>query len=101
MGQFVRGAPGVYVKGLPSEPVLPLSAITGFVGIAERGPLHHPEPVRTWDEYLTVFGDLLDHAFLPHAVFGFFRNGGRRCFIVRVADLTDASAENAPNLCPR
>jgi hypothetical protein len=101
MGQLVRGAPGVYVKGLPSEPVLPLSAITGFVGIAERGPLHHPEPIRTWDEYLTVFGDLLDHAFLPHAVFGFFRNGGRRCFVVRVADLTDSSAQNAPLRCPR
>jgi hypothetical protein len=101
MGQLVPGAPGLYLNGLPSEPVLPLSAITGFVGIAERGPLHTPEPIRSWDEYLTVFGDLLDHAFLPHAVFGFFRNGGARCIVVRVADPTDARRENVAGRCPR
>jgi Phage tail sheath protein subtilisin-like domain/Phage tail sheath C-terminal domain len=101
MSQLVRGAPGLYLRGLPSEPVLPLSAITGFVGIAERGPLHRPQPLRTWDEYLMVFGGLIDYGFLPHAVFGFFRNGGRRCFVVRAADLTDYAALNLPNRCPQ
>lgn len=101
MGQTVRGTPGVYVRGVPSEPALQLSAITGFVGIAARGPLHHPEPIRSWDEYLTVFGGFLDHAYLPHAVFGFFRNGGAKCFVVRVADMLDHSAENPANFCPR
>ncbi|MEP7305167.1 MAG: phage tail sheath C-terminal domain-containing protein [Acidobacteriota bacterium] len=101
MGQLVRGAPGLYLKGLPSEPVLPLSAIAGLVGIAERGPLHQPEPIRSWDEYLTVFGNFVHYGFLPHEVFGFFRNGGSRCFVVRVADLTDYSSQNVAGRCPR
>ena len=71
MGQLVRGAPGLYLQGMPSEPVLQLTAVTGFVGITERGPVHRAEPIRNWDEYLTVFGQPVDHAFLPNAVFGF------------------------------
>src|SRR5437867_11887088 len=101
MGQLVGGAPGLYLKGLPSEPVLPLSGIGGFVGIASRGSLHQPQPSRSWDEYVTVFGDLLPYGFLSHEVFGFFRNGGSRCFVVRAADTTDYSAENLPQRCRR
>src|SRR6185369_3928186 len=101
MGQLVRGAPGVYVRGLATDPVLPLSAVTGFVGIASRGPLHVPQPIRSWDEFLIVFGGFVDYSALPHEVFGFFRNGGQRCYVVRVADPTDYSAENTANACPR
>jgi hypothetical protein len=101
MGQLVRGSPGVYLQGLPSEPLLPLTAIAGFAGVAERGPLHVPQPIRNWDEFQVVFGDFIDYGYLAHAVFGFFRNGGSRCFIVRVADLTDYSAENIVGRCPR
>jgi hypothetical protein len=101
MGQLIRGAPGIYLQGLASEPVLQLSAITGFVGIAERGPLHLPQPIRTWDEFLTVFGQSVDYGYLPDAVFGFFRNGGGKCFVVRVADTQDFSSENIRDRCPR
>jgi len=101
MGQLVRGAPGVYLQGLPSEPVQQLSAVTGFVGITERGPLHRPEPIRNWDEYVTVFGQPVDYGFLPSAVFGFFRNGGAKCFVVRVADMTDFANQNILGRCPR
>jgi hypothetical protein len=101
MGQLVRGAPGLYLRGMPSEPVLQLTAVTGFVGITERGPVHRPEPIRNWDEYLTVFGQPVDHAFLPNAVFGFFRNGGGKCFVVRVADMTDLASQNVSGRCPR
>lgn len=101
MGQLVRGAPGLYLQGLPTEPVLQLTAVTGFVGITERGPVHRPEPIRNWDEYLTVFGQPIDYGYLPHAVFGFFRNGGGKCFVVRVADITDLTSLNDPGRCPR
>src|SRR5262245_10188034 len=101
MGQLVRGAPGLYLQGLPSQPVLQLTAVTGFVGVTERGPLHRPEPIRGWDEYLTVFGQPIDYAFLPQAVFAFFRNGGGKCFVVRVADMTDLASQNVAGRCPR
>ena len=101
MGQLVRGAPGVYLRGIPSEPALQLSAVAGYVGVAERGPLHRPEPIQSWEEFLTVFGQPVDYAFLPDAVFGFFRNGGKKCFVVRVADISDHVSENRPEHCPR
>src|SRR6266446_5532158 len=101
MGQSIRGAPGIYLRGVPTEAEPYLTAVTGFVGIAERGPLHRPEPIRSWDEYLAVFGGFVDYGFLPLAVFGFFRNGGSKCFVVRVSDLTDYSGENVANHCPR
>ena len=94
------GTPGVYVRSVPSEPTLQLTAVPAFVGIAAKGPLHHPERIRNWDEFVSVFGGFLDYAYLHHAVFGFFRNGGTRCFVVRVADLTDYSAQNLPGRCP-
>ncbi|WP_338699858.1 phage tail sheath subtilisin-like domain-containing protein [Bradyrhizobium sp. 26S5] len=87
MDQLVRGAPGLYARGLAPEPSTPSSAVAGFVGISERGPLHQPQPIFSWDEYVSIFGQPLDHAFLSDAVHGFFGNGGKKCFVVRVGDL--------------
>jgi uncharacterized protein len=60
--------------------------IAGFVGIAERGPLYRPVRVEGWDQYRGVFGDHLPYAYLAYAVEGFYANGGRTCWVVRVAD---------------
>lgn len=95
MGKLIGGAPGVYLQGMPSPRMPQLSAVAGFVGIAERGPLHDPQPIQSWDEFEMVFGKPVSHGFLGDEVFGFFRNGGARCFIVRVADITDRSTENS------
>ena len=60
--------------------------IAGFVGITARGPLHTPVKVRSWDQFARLFGGHLPQAFLAYAVEGFFANGGRACYVVRVAD---------------
>lgn len=80
-----------------------------FVGLAARGPVHRPVAVDSMARYQSIFGgDLalafdLDrgepvHAHLGSTVRGFFANGGRRCWIIRVtrtADLEQAWAEAA------
>jgi hypothetical protein len=101
MGVFVAGAPGVYLRGLASPPAVQLSAVAGFVGTAERGPLHRPQAIRSRDEYLAVFGDRVGYAILPDVVFGFYRNGGGKCYVVRAADIADHSADNPAGGCPR
>ena len=86
-------APGVYFQRADA----PVSAVdearsdvAGFVGIAERGPLHEPVCVQSWTQFFTRFGrSELDYAFLPDAVHGFFANGGRTAWIVRVGRPVD------------
>ena len=60
--------------------------IAGFVGIAVRGPLHRPLKVENWMQFVSVFGAPTPQGYLGYAVQGFFANGGRECWIVRVAD---------------
>ncbi len=73
--------------------------VAAFVGFAERGPLDLPIALEDISQYQAVFGsDLLlartrqggqpVYANLPRAVRAFFDNGGRRCYVVRVAQTT-------------
>lgn len=64
--------------------------VAGFVGVAERGPLHTPTRVANWREYQAVFGGFLPHAYLAYGVYAFFENGGQACWVVRVADANAA-----------
>ena len=78
--------PGVILREVEdSLPERPRFAIAGFVGQAERGPLNAPQPLTNWGQYKSVFGGFVGHSYLPYAVYGFFRNGGERCYVVRVA----------------
>lgn len=80
-------APGVYFEPIDPAPRYiseVRSDIVGFVGVAERGPLHRPVKVQSWTQYLTRFGGRTNEGLMPFAVFGFFENGGRTCWIVRV-----------------
>ena len=101
--------PGVYFLP-PTQPAtlaLPRLDVAAFVGFAQRGPLHTPVAVEDVDTYRAVFGgDVLlarddeavvasartVRAHLPAAVAAFFKNGGRRCFVVRVAGETASTA---------
>src|SRR5512138_1377514 len=67
--------------------------IAGFVGLAERGPLHQPVQVDSWRQFQTRYGNFLPYAYLAYAVKGFFDNGGRTCFVVRVSGPTAQRAE--------
>ncbi|MFC4158630.1 phage tail sheath subtilisin-like domain-containing protein [Chitinimonas lacunae] len=91
-------APGVYVEEVQAshKPIEGVSTSTaGLVGVTERGPVDVPQLVTSVGEYQRLFGGLLpqdeftdpagrSHAYLPHAIEGFFLNGGKRAWVSRV-----------------
>jgi hypothetical protein len=60
--------------------------IAGFVGIAQRGPLHTAVKLQSTTQFASVFGGKIAQGYLAYAVEGFFANGGDTCWVVRVAD---------------
>jgi hypothetical protein len=83
-------------KAPPSADVLPRMDVAGFVGFAASGPVNVPVPVEDSSEFAAIFGGDLPLAWdavsgesvraqLAPSVRAFFRNGGRRAWIVRVA----------------
>jgi phage tail sheath protein FI len=85
--------PGVYIREVEVEPPpLVRLSVAGFVGQAERGPLNYPQPVSSWGQFRDIFGDFTGYSYLAYSVFGFFRNGGERCYVVRVAHETATKA---------
>jgi len=90
--------PGVYVEENLSAGAAgdgsASRAVGAFVGIAPTGP-SVPTLVRTWSQYVTLFGGFDGpRNYLPYAVYQFFANGGSQCYIVRAtrADATYATA---------
>jgi phage tail sheath protein FI len=81
--------PGVYVEEfeIGAKPIEGVSTSTaGFLGETERGPTY-PQLVTSFSEYKRLFGEFFSETkYLPVAVDGFFGNGGRRCFVVRIVD---------------
>jgi len=80
--------PGVYYER--ADAVAPAitairTDVAGFVGIATSGPVDTAVPVESWRQFQSQFGEFSGNAFLAYAVRGFFENGGRRCWVVRVA----------------
>ncbi|MFQ5857717.1 MAG: phage tail sheath subtilisin-like domain-containing protein, partial [Anaerolineae bacterium] len=59
--------------------------IAAFVGIAERGPLHEPTRVDSWEQFRSAFGGFIPNGYLAYAAKAFFENGGQTCYVVRVA----------------
>lgn len=87
--------PGVDVDAtLPAAEQAVRLDVAGFVGFAERGPLDTPVAIEDPAQYAAVFGGDVAlaqdagapvPAQLPTCVRSFFDNGGRRCYVVRVA----------------
>ncbi|OLF17602.1 phage tail sheath family protein [Actinophytocola xanthii] len=80
-------SPGVYVEEVQSgaRPIEGVgTAVAAFVGFAEQGPFHQPTLVANWNQYVQNFGGFTDGAYLPHAVYGYFTNGGGAAYVVRV-----------------
>ena len=106
-------SPGVYIEEIDAGPK-PIEGVststTGFVGRTVRGPTEGlPVLITSFPDFRRRFGDYLpdtggnDH-YLAHAVFGFFANGGKRCYVRRVVAgdastttaRTDAAGASAP-----
>jgi len=87
--------PGVYYERVDaSTPAISAirTDVAGFVGIARRGPLDSAVPVQSWRQFQAYFGDFTGAGYLAYAVRAFFENGGRRCWVVRVASSAAAAA---------
>jgi phage tail sheath protein FI len=90
-------APGVYVEEVDrgSRPIEGVStAVAGFVGFTEsirdNAELFKPMLVTNWTQYLNYFANpnsdgFTDFdAYLPFAVYGYFMNGGGRCWVTSI-----------------
>jgi phage tail sheath protein FI len=110
-------APGVYVEEVPSA-VKPIAGVgtstAGFVGVStdiggtwdperkagmpaqptgepySQADALRPQPVNSWTDFTNRFGDIQEgNQYLAHAVYGFFNNGGTRCWVTRIAGSDD------------
>ena len=88
-------APGVFVEEIERGP-RPIQGVatttTAFLGETARGPVQ-PRLITSYGEYLRLFGGIFRDCYLPHAVKGFFDNGGRRAWVARIAGPSAAGAE--------
>lgn len=89
--------PGVYIEELTGPGVITGvgTSTAAFVGPALAGPLNEARRVSSFDEFLSLYAIDLGGAlwpyidsprrfYLAHGVRGFFENGGRQAYVVRV-----------------
>jgi phage tail sheath protein FI len=89
-------SPGVYVEEVSSgsRPIEGVgTALSAFVGFTQRGPLNEPILVTNWTQYTKNFGEFVDGAYLPHAVYGYFLNGGGSAYVVRIGGPADSNGQ--------
>jgi Bacteriophage tail sheath protein len=85
----VYQAPGVYVeeKDSGNKPIETVgTSVVGFLGMCSRGPVNTPQMITNWAQYTNLFGDFEHSKHLSHALYGFFANGGSRCYVTNVGD---------------
>ncbi|MDX1471462.1 MAG: hypothetical protein R3213_08190, partial [Flavobacteriaceae bacterium] len=68
------------------------TATGGFLGLADRGPIGTPILVTSFEQYIDTFGSFTSYSYLTDAVWGFFLNGGRACWVTRTAHYTDTTS---------
>lgn len=102
-------SPGVYVEEVDRGPK-PIegvgTAMAAFVGFTEKAELtrmegdevvvenllNKPQLITNWTQFTERYGGFVQGLKLPHAVFGYFSNGGTRCYVVSVRAFPKASA---------
>src|SRR5574339_606368 len=80
-------SPGVYVEEVDrgSKPIEAVGTNTvGFLGESALGPVNQAVLITNWSQFVKTYGDFSQSTHLAHAVYGFFNNGGSRCFVVNV-----------------
>jgi uncharacterized protein len=100
-------SPGVYVEEIDTgpKPIQGVSTSTAvFVGITEKAQmvervdgelttrdlLNTPSLVTNWTQYSERFGGFVDGAYLPQSIYGFFQNGGARCYVLSIKTMPKA-----------
>src|SRR5215207_3762211 len=88
------------------EPTAADPATTKFVDFTIPTPAEKAVLLTNWTQFTKAFGDLIGdssivatsdaspsadagHSNLAHAVYGFFNNGGSRCYVARITNVTD------------
>jgi phage tail sheath protein FI len=88
------------------EPTATDPSTTKFVDFNMPTAVETPVLLTNWTQFTKAFGDIVGdasatattdatpavdagHRNLAHAVYGFFNNGGSRCYVARIAGLTD------------
>jgi hypothetical protein len=116
-------SPGVYVEEVDRgpKPIQGVGTATAvFVGYTEKAQmaervdgeyvtrdlLNRPQLVTNWRQYVERFGGFVDGAYLPQAVYGYFQNGGTRCYVLSLKTIPKAqaallNAEGKPQLIVR
>jgi len=83
-------SPGVYIEEIEigAKPIEGVSTSTaGFIGMAEKGDNDKPVLITNWGQFTEKFGRYTsDRPYLAPSVYGFFANGGSRCYVVKVKD---------------
>ncbi|MBL8932572.1 MAG: phage tail sheath family protein [Kineosporiaceae bacterium] len=93
MVDYQTKAPGVYVEEItPAGPIAGAgTSVPALIGIVTTPPaaaeLGRPVAVTSWNQYVSLFGEYKAGLHLPHAVRGFFANGGTFAYVVPIKDL--------------
>ena len=107
-------SPGVYVEEVPGTPPIvgvgtstaafigqvaddvPMPAKPDGSGNYTIAPKNESRLVTDFTQFKNQFGDFhAKNLNLAHGIYGFFLNGGRRCWVARTDDLTDAAQVGA------
>lgn len=85
--------PGAFVEDIGQVTQMPTGFIpaTALVGVAGSGPVGVPTLITSWNAYLNIFAcgcesAFMTNSYLAYAVYGFFQNGGKQCYVLRVTN---------------
>jgi phage tail sheath protein FI len=91
-------APDIYVEDVAGGSRTITGVGTSTLGLVGRAPnrkayVNEPRALNNWSEFLREFGgESPKSTDLSHAVFGFFQNGGTRCFVVNIGEAKTIAA---------
>jgi hypothetical protein len=92
--------PGVSVLSRAQPPSRGITTDVGtwfVVGAAEKGPTTYPKLIRNMTEFTLHFGSRQSYSILWDALETFFREGGSRAYVVRVAGASAVTATKTLN----
>jgi uncharacterized protein len=91
-------SPGVYIveEDRGTKPIESVgTAVAAFIGYTSRAEekidggtsvslINKASAIANWSQFVDKYGAFADGAYLPYAVYGYFQNGGSRCYVVSV-----------------